>query len=152
MAILKLTLVTSGLLYAGPVGDVAFSSAIFSISPHRDPGAAGGRLTASSVSRCPLRMARRWLPLSPAQANRPTLLFLHGNAGEIADRADRLAFYQSRGYGVAFSWRAGGGSTGAPSETGLLTDAKAAYDHLRAKGIPADRIVLVGESPALAPP
>ncbi|WP_167851003.1 hypothetical protein [Tabrizicola caldifontis] len=24
---------------------------------------------------------------------RPAILFLHGNAGKIADRADRLAFY-----------------------------------------------------------
>jgi uncharacterized protein len=75
------------------------------------------------------------------------ILFLHGNAGEIADRADRFAFYRSRGYSVAFlSWRGYGGSTGRPTETGLLTDAKTAYDHLRGLGIAPSRIVLVGES------
>lgn len=78
---------------------------------------------------------------------RPTILFFHGNAGAMPDRADRLAFYQSRGFGAAFlSYRGYGGSTGRPSETGLLTDAQAAYDFLRAKGIPPERIVLVGES------
>ncbi|MDZ4086576.1 MAG: alpha/beta fold hydrolase [Tabrizicola sp.] len=89
---------------------------------------------------------------SPARADRPTVLFLHGNGGEIADRADRLAFYQSRGFGVAFlSWRGYGGSTGTPSEAGLLTDAKAAYDHLRSHGVTPDRIVLVGESLGTGP-
>ena len=89
----------------------------------------------------------RVLWFAPGDVGRPVILFLHGNGGEIADRADRFAFYQLRGYGVAFlSWRGFGGSTGSPSETGLLTDAKAAYDHLRGLGIPADRIVLVGES------
>lgn len=89
---------------------------------------------------------------SPAAADRPTILFLHGNAGEIADRADRFAFYQSRGYGVAFlSWRGYGGSTGSPSEAGLLIDTKAAYDHLRARGVGPDRLILVGESLGTGP-
>jgi fermentation-respiration switch protein FrsA (DUF1100 family) len=89
---------------------------------------------------------------SPASGDRPTILFLHGNAGEIADRADRLAFYQSRGFGTAFlSWRGYGGSSGRPTETGLLTDAKTAYDHLRRQGLPPDRIVLVGESLGTGP-
>jgi hypothetical protein len=89
---------------------------------------------------------------SPSDPDRPTILFLHGNGGEIADRADRLAFYKSRGFGTAFlSWRGYGGSTGSPSEDGLLMDAKAAYDHLRSLGIPPDRIVLVGESLGTGP-
>lgn len=84
---------------------------------------------------------------APAPANRPTILFFHGNAGEIADRADRFAFYRDNGYGVAFlSYRGYGGSTGTISQAGLITDATTAYDWLIAKGIPAERIVLVGES------
>ena len=87
-----------------------------------------------------------------AEAGRPTVLFLHGNAGEIADRADRFAYYQSRGYGVAFlSYRGYGGSTGSPTESGLLIDAKAAYDFLRAEGLPATSIILVGESLGTGP-
>lgn len=85
-------------------------------------------------------------------ADLPTILFLHGNGGEIADRADRLAFYQDRGYGVAFlSWRGYGGSTGSPSEDGLLADAKAAHDYLRSEGIPADLIAVVAESLGTGP-
>ncbi|HLQ18174.1 MAG TPA: alpha/beta fold hydrolase, partial [Tabrizicola sp.] len=89
---------------------------------------------------------------TPAEGDRPTILFLHGNGGEIADRADRLAFYQAQGFGAVFlSWRGYGGSTGAPSEAGLLADAKTAYDHLRGQGLAADRIVVVGESLGTGP-
>jgi uncharacterized protein len=82
-----------------------------------------------------------------AKVGYPTILFFHGNAGEVGDRAPRFAFYQRRGFGVAFlSYRGFGGSTGDISETGLMIDAQAAYDWLLAQGIPSDRIVLVGES------
>ena len=79
--------------------------------------------------------------------DRPVILYFHGNAGSIAQRADRLAFYQSRGYGAAFlSWRGYGGSTGHPTEAGLMQDAEAAYAYLLAQGVAPDRIVLLGES------
>jgi fermentation-respiration switch protein FrsA (DUF1100 family) len=84
---------------------------------------------------------------SPAEAGRPTILYLHGNAGEIGDRADRFAAYQSQGFGVFFlSYRGYGGSTGSPSEKGLVTDGFAAYDWLTARGIEGRDIMLVGES------
>ncbi|MBL9046765.1 MAG: alpha/beta fold hydrolase [Tabrizicola sp.] len=89
---------------------------------------------------------------APPEAGRPVILFLHGNAGEMADRAERLASYQTRGFGAAFlSWRGYGGSTGTPTESGLLIDARTAYDHLRSQGIGPDRIVLVGESLGTGP-
>lgn len=78
---------------------------------------------------------------------RPTILYFQGNAGEIADRADRFAFYQSQGLGVAFlSYRGYGASDGAPSEAGLIADASAGYDWLIAQGTRPQHIVLVGES------
>ncbi|MEM7318010.1 MAG: alpha/beta fold hydrolase [Pseudomonadota bacterium] len=84
---------------------------------------------------------------APAPEGQPTLLFFHGNGGEIADRADRLRAYTDAGFGVAFlSWRGYGGSTGAPGETGLLTDAHTAYDWLIARNTPPEKIVVVGES------
>lgn len=77
---------------------------------------------------------------------RPSLLFFQGNAGTIADRAERLAYYQSRGFGAAFlSYRGFGGSGGQISEKGLIRDARTAYDWLAARTAPG-RIVLVGES------
>ncbi|MEM7723049.1 MAG: alpha/beta hydrolase [Pseudomonadota bacterium] len=82
-----------------------------------------------------------------APEGRPTVLFFHGNGGDISGRAGRFAAYRRAGYGVAFlSWRGYGGSTGAPSETGLLTDARTAYDWLIIQGVSPDQIVLAGES------
>lgn len=76
----------------------------------------------------------------------PTVLFFQGNAGDIADRAPRMAFYQSKGLGAAFlSYRGFGGSTGHITETGLITDARTAYDWLTQR-TPPGKIALTGES------
>ena len=89
---------------------------------------------------------------APAAQGQPTVLFLHGNAGSIAERPLRFQFYQKAGFGVLYlSWRGYGGSTGQPSEQGLLVDATAAYDWLKAKGIPPDKLVVVGESLGTGP-
>ena len=84
---------------------------------------------------------------SPAQPGKPTVLFFHGNGGEIADRTERFAFLQSQGLGVMFlSYRGYGASTGEISERGLISDALTAYDALRAKGVAPEDIMLLGES------
>jgi len=84
---------------------------------------------------------------SAATEGLPTILFLHGNGGEIGDRADRFAAYQQAGFGVVFlSWRGYGGSTGSPSEAGLLADARTAFKRLESQGIPPESISIVGES------
>lgn len=84
---------------------------------------------------------------SPAQPGKPTVLFFHGNGGEIADRGERFAFLQARGLGVMFvSYRGYGASTGEISEQGLISDALTAYDVLRAKGVAPGDIMLLGES------
>lgn len=84
---------------------------------------------------------------SPAPPRRPTVLFFHGNAGEIADRADQFAFWQAQRMGVLFvSPRGYAGSTGSVSEAGLITDAVAAHDWLTAQGGAATDIILIGES------
>ncbi|WP_374374648.1 alpha/beta hydrolase [Tabrizicola sp.] len=154
LAFLKLTLVAFGLLYAVALSGIyAFQRDLQYFPTRRDPAPAAVGL--ADVERVALPTSdgeTLLLWFSAPQPGRPVILFLHGNAGEIADRADRFAFYQSQGFGVAFlSWRGYGGSTGSPSEPGLLADAKAAYDHLRAQGIPPDRIVLVGESLGTGP-
>lgn len=154
LALLKLTLVTFGVLYAVALSGIyVFQRDLQYFPTRRDPTPETAGLTGVTRIVLPTPDGESLvLWLSPAAGSRPTILFLHGNAGEMADRADRFAFYQSRGYGVVFlSYRGYGGSTGSPSENGLLTDVKAAYDHLRSKGIPPDRIVLVGESLGTGP-
>lgn len=77
-----------------------------------------------------------------------TILFCHGNAGNIMHRLDTLALFQSLGLNcLVFDYRGYGKSEGRPTEVGTYRDARAAYDWLtQTKGIPADRIVLLGRS------
>ncbi len=84
---------------------------------------------------------------APAAEGKPTILYFHGNAGEIGDRPLRFNYYHSRGLGVAYvSYRGYGGSTGSPTESGLITDANTVYDWLIAKGVAPAGIALLGES------
>jgi uncharacterized protein len=78
---------------------------------------------------------------------RPTLFYLHGNAGSLAHRAGRVRLYRSRGYGVfMFAYRGFSGSTGAPSESNIVGDALMAYDRLKTLGPRDEEIVVYGES------
>ena len=81
----------------------------------------------------------------PPEADRPVMLYLHGNAGALNLRAGRFEWLIAEGDGlVALSYRGFGGSSGRPSEQGLIDDALAAYDFAVAR-YPARRIVLWGE-------
>jgi len=83
----------------------------------------------------------------PPKEDRPLVIYFQGNAGQIADRARRFRILARNGNGVlAVSYRGYGGSTGTPTESGLIADARAAYTHALAKGIPPRKIVLFGES------
>jgi fermentation-respiration switch protein FrsA (DUF1100 family) len=77
---------------------------------------------------------------------RPVVLYFHGNGGALRYRVDRFRALTASGDGlVALSYRGYGGSTGRPTEAGLINDAAAAYGYAVAR-YPADRIVLWGES------
>lgn len=85
-----------------------------------------------------------WIP--PSAPEKPTFLYLHGNGGNLSYRPNRFARLAADESGVmAVSWRGYAGSTGKPTEEGLMLDAKAAYEVLRSRVEPS-RIVLVGES------
>jgi pimeloyl-ACP methyl ester carboxylesterase len=82
----------------------------------------------------------------PAKPNRPVVLFFHGNGDFLAGRVSRFRGITSDGTGlVALSFRGYAGSTGSPSEQGLLQDAAAAYAFTAAR-YSADRIVVWGFS------
>lgn len=84
---------------------------------------------------------------APAKPGQPTILYFHGNAGNLANRSERLRRFRARGYGVLFlSYRGYGGSTGSPSERANVADAKLAYDALIGDGVAADDIIVYGES------
>lgn len=83
-----------------------------------------------------------------AAAGGPVVLFLHGNAGNIAERGPLLGFFV-RGTGLRtlmVEYSGFGGAGGSPTETAAVEDGVAAFDHLVAAGVPASRIVLYGES------
>ena len=82
----------------------------------------------------------------PPRGDRPVMLYLHGNAGALNLRAGRFTWLIADGDGlVALSYRGYGGSSGQPSEQGLINDALAAYD-FAVQRYPARRIVVWGES------
>lgn len=88
--------------------------------------------------------------LRAAIAAHPTILFCHGNA------ATRAAVFRPRVYGMystrlranvlALDYRGFADSEGTPSEQGLITDARAAFDWLTQRGATAHDIVLMGQS------
>lgn len=84
---------------------------------------------------------------APPRCGQPTLLYIHGNAGTLADRAERIANYQAAGRGVLImSYRGYSGSSGRPSERDNVADAIAAYDKLLEWGTDPDDILVYGES------
>lgn len=78
----------------------------------------------------------------------PTLLWFHGNAGNIADRYDQMELLYDGGFNVfAVDFRGYGRSEGTPSEKGTYLDAVAAYDVVVArKDVDPKRIVAFGQS------
>ncbi|MEZ5851746.1 MAG: alpha/beta hydrolase [Hyphomicrobiaceae bacterium] len=82
-----------------------------------------------------------------ARPGQPTILYFHGNAGNLTDRAARASRYAAVGYGFFIvSYRGYGGSTGRPSEANNIADARLAYDRLVSEGVPPSMIVVYGES------
>ena len=84
----------------------------------------------------------------PASAGRATVLFCHGNAGNISHRLESIAVFRRLGMNVLiFDYRGYGRSEGSPDERGTYRDAEAAYRYLREDlGIRAERIVIFGRS------
>jgi fermentation-respiration switch protein FrsA (DUF1100 family) len=84
---------------------------------------------------------------SPPAEGRPLILYFHGNAGLLADRRDRFKHFLASGFGLlAIAYRGYGGSSGEPSQAGLLLDAEAAYAEAAHRGFSGRRLVLIGES------
>lgn len=82
----------------------------------------------------------------PAKPGHPVILYFPGNGDFLAGRVSRFRAMIADGTGlVALSYRGYAGSTGAPSEEGLLRDAAAAYGFTTAH-YAAERIVTWGFS------
>jgi acetyl esterase/lipase len=82
----------------------------------------------------------------PPKDDRPVVLFFHGNGDVLSGRVPRFRAIVANGTGlIALSYRGYGGSSGLPSEKGLLFDAAAAYRFAVGRYAPK-RIVVWGFS------
>jgi hypothetical protein len=82
----------------------------------------------------------------PTRGNKPVVIYFHGNGDILAWREPRFRKLTEDGTGlIAVSFRGYGGSTGQPTENGLLLDADAAYRFAVSHYAPA-RIVPWGYS------
>ncbi|MFH1024818.1 MAG: alpha/beta hydrolase [Planctomycetota bacterium] len=84
----------------------------------------------------------------PHPSARATILFSHGNAGNISHRLDKLRILHGRGCSVfLYDHRGYGKSEGTPSESGLYADGEGAWRWLvETRKIAPGEIVLYGES------
>ena len=82
----------------------------------------------------------------PPRGEKPVVIYFHGNAEIVASRSKRHRQLIEDGIGlVALSYRGYMGSTGSPTEDGLLHDAEAAYRFTIAR-FPSSPVVLWGHS------
>ncbi|MGI9227587.1 MAG: alpha/beta hydrolase [Gammaproteobacteria bacterium] len=77
-----------------------------------------------------------------------TILFMHGNAGNISHRLETIQIFHRLGFNIfIFDYRGFGNSTGSPSEKGTYLDANAAWNFLRDdKNLTPEQIIIAGRS------
>jgi uncharacterized protein len=82
----------------------------------------------------------------PTGYGKPVILYFHGNGGALHYRVARFEKLIADGIGlVAVEYRGYGGSSGSPSERGLIADAEAGYEFAAAR-YSVSQIVVWGES------
>lgn len=84
----------------------------------------------------------------PAENERGTVLFCHGNAGNISHRLEIISILNRLGFGTfIFDYRGYGESGGRPGEKRTYRDAESAWQWLTEnRNITSDRIVIMGRS------
>ena len=122
----------------------------YTFFPDRDVGPAPPGVEERWITTEDGHRLHAWLagPSSAARsAPPPTLIWSHGNAGNIGGRATVLLDLARRGLRVlAYDYRGYGRSTGVPSEAGVYRDAVAAFDHEVGRGTVPAHIICFGES------
>ncbi|WP_171239976.1 alpha/beta hydrolase [Ruegeria sp. HKCCA5491] len=146
-SVLILAVVLGAAVYAGIVGYMYLNQQSLLFKPDGDlpePRAVG--LADVDVISLPMAdgaVLTAW-SAPPATEGAPTVLFFHGQTGNLGDRADRMREILNSGFGLfAPSYRGYPGSESEPSEPALIADAIQMYDKLAGEG--AD-VVLHGQS------
>jgi uncharacterized protein len=148
MALLKWTLIVGLVGYAGVLVllYVVQRALMYFPDPQRTLPAAAGLQAAEEILLDTADGEKLVAWHVPPRSDRPVVLYLHGNGGALTHRAGRFHALTADGTGlVAIDYRGYGGSTGRPTETGLLMDAETAHGFAAAR-YPAARIAVWGES------
>lgn len=150
LTILTWTLAAAALLYLLAVlGLFLFQSRLVYLPSHilwRTPAAAGLPYEDVFLNASDGVRIHSWF--IPAEEPRGTVLFFHGNAGNIAHRVETARMLHDWNLNtLLIDYRGFGRSEGRPSARGLGRDADAAWTFLTAeKAIPAARIIVFGRS------
>ena len=140
-------LLTGAIIYTGIVGYMFLNQQSLLYKPDGelpDPSSVGlADVEMQSVPMTDGTVLTVWA--APAAVpDAPTVLFFHGQSGNLGDRADRLREILNSGYGLlAPSYRGFPGSEGEPSEPALISDGVQLFDRLTGKG---EAVVLHGQS------
>ncbi len=140
-------LLTGAIIYTGIVGYMFLNQQSLLYKPDGelpDPSSVGlADVEMQSVPMTDGTVLTVWA--APAAVpDAPTVLFFHGQSGNLGDRADRLREILNSGYGLlAPSYRGFPGSEGEPSELALVSDGVQLFDRLTGKG---EAVVLHGQS------
>jgi fermentation-respiration switch protein FrsA (DUF1100 family) len=84
----------------------------------------------------------------PAEAAKFTVLFCHGNGGNVSHRVDSLKIFNELGLNcLIFDYRGYGKSSGKPNEQGTYIDARTAYKWLTGtEAVKPGEIIVLGRS------
>lgn len=93
-------------------------------------------------------IAAWYVPAGPDPTQGLTLLFCHGNGGNISHRLGSILTFNQLGMHVLiFDYHGYGASTGRPGEEETYLDVQACWKHLvETRGVPPSQIVLFGRS------
>jgi fermentation-respiration switch protein FrsA (DUF1100 family) len=149
MAGLKSILIFALVFYCGLVALLYFAQRSLQYFPERiraAPASAGLPQAEEVVLETADRERVIAWHVPPNASDKPVVLYFHGNGASLRWRADRFRSLIADGSGLlALSYRGYGGSSGSPTEAGLMNDALAAYEFAAAR-YPPERLVLWGES------
>lgn len=135
-------------LYAAFVGLLYFFQRGLMYFPDRvrTPPAAAGFPQAAEQSLTTEDGERIFVWHVPPRESRPVVIYFQGNGGGLSLRVSRFQSLVADGTGlIALSYRGYGGSSGKPSEQGLIADARAVHKFAIEQYEPS-RLVLWGES------
>ena len=148
MIALKVAAVVLAILYVGMAAILYFSQRSMMYFPetvHTTPTQAGFP-EAEEVTLTAADGARLVAWHVAPREGRPIVLYFHGNGGALHYRVERFRKLVRDGIGLlGLEYRGYAGSSGSPSEAGLIADGEAAYAFAAAR-YPAKQIVLWGES------